>query len=176
MSSDWSPSLWMETFQDLVDQELDYNDSWSFQFNYGLQQQLSKEERRRGWKVYCPCAHGQFECSECSRTWPSARVVLLFHYRLRGGGDHRGTVVMRPFGQACNRCHGNYTLPGFSAGEVEETLLRLLGKIKKNCYGDDSGDEDEDGGSAGSDAVRTRPHQKSLCEACSQGICCLDDD
>ncbi|RVE66473.1 hypothetical protein OJAV_G00107910 [Oryzias javanicus] len=92
--TDWLPSLWMETFDDLLDDQLDYEDEWSFQFNYRLTDQLTPGERRRGWKICCPCSKAQFKCGSCGNTWFSARVSLLFRYRLRGG---RGTVIMRPF-------------------------------------------------------------------------------
>lgn len=100
-------------------------------------------------------------------------MVVLFRYRLRGD---RGTVIMRPFGQACRRCQDDeFELPGFSTKEVEEALLRLFHKIRKNCYGEE--DDDYDGSSSvSSTKVWTKPHEASLCEACIQGICCQDDD
>ncbi|KAG7457798.1 hypothetical protein MATL_G00231190 [Megalops atlanticus] len=169
MSTDWTPSLWKNTFDVMLEEELDYNDSWVFQFNYSLQEDLSTAERKRGWKIYCGCAFGQFRCDTCSKTWPSARVVVLFHYRLR---SDRGTVIMRPFGQACRRCKGDFEMPGFSAEEVEEVLFKLFSKIRKNCYGEE---EEQDSDSCSSEKVWTKPHESSLCEACSQGICCEED-
>ncbi|KAJ8334345.1 hypothetical protein SKAU_G00399840 [Synaphobranchus kaupii] len=171
MNTEWTPTLWSDTFDEMLEEELDYNDSWAFQFNYSLQENLSKEERKRGWKIYCHSAYGRFRCGTCSKTWPSARVIVLFHYRLRSG-TARGTVIMRPFGQACRRCNGDFELPGFSTEEVERVLLKLIGKIKKNCYGEE---EEDDGDSSSSEKVWTKPHESSLCEACSQGICCVED-
>ena len=114
----------------------------------------------------------RFQCSSCDKTWQSARVVVLFRYRLRG---ERGTVIMRPFGQACRRCADEeFDLPGFSEEEVDKALLRLFSKIRKNCYGDE--DESDGGSSAGSGKVWTKPHEASLCEACIMGICRQDDD
>ncbi len=112
-----------------------------------------------------------FQCGSCRKTWPSARVIVLFRYRLRGD---RGTVIMRPFGQACRRCQDEYDLPGFSQKEVEEALLRLFRKIRKNCYGDD--DDDDGASSTSSTKVWTKPHEAGLCEACRMGICCQDDE
>ncbi|KAM3858476.1 receptor-transporting protein 3-like [Diretmus argenteus] len=173
MGTDWLPSLWLDTFEEMLDddQELDYGDVWNLNFNYSQTDEVTKEERKRGWKVYSHCAYGKFRCGSCSRTWPSARVVVLFRYRLRSG---RGTVIMRPFGQACRRCQDDeFDLPGFSEKEVEEALLKLFAKIRKNCYGEEE-DYDDDC-SVGSEKVWTKPHEKSLCEACIQGICCQDD-
>ncbi|KAJ8334341.1 hypothetical protein SKAU_G00399800 [Synaphobranchus kaupii] len=171
MNTEWTPTLWSDTFDEMLEEELDYNDSWGFHFNYSLQENLSKEERKRGCKIYCHSAYGRFRCGTCSKTWPSFRVIVLFRYRLRSG-TARGTVIMRPFGQACRRCNGDFELPGFSTEEVERVLLKLIGKIKKNCYGEE---EEDDGNSSSSEKVWTKPHERSLCEACSQGICCVED-
>ena len=114
-----------------------------------------------------------FQCGSCGKTWPSARVVVLFRYRLRG---ERGTVIMRPFGQACRRCRDDeFDLPGFAKKEVEHALLRLFSKIRKNIYGDED-DDDDNGSSTCSTKVYTRPHEASLCQACIMGICCQDED
>uniref|UniRef100_A0A8C9S997 3CxxC-type domain-containing protein n=1 Tax=Scleropages formosus TaxID=113540 RepID=A0A8C9S997_SCLFO len=119
--------------------ELEYDDSWAFHFNYSLQEELSKEESKRGWKVYCHCIHGKFRCGSCYKYWPSARVVVLFRYRLR---SDRGTVLMRPFGQACRR-----------SGVLPEQGIR------KNCYG-----EREEDGDFGSDCREKACTQGICCQ------------
>nr|ACQ59012.1 Receptor-transporting protein 3 [Anoplopoma fimbria] len=173
-STDWVPSLWMDTFAELLDDdddsELDYGDQWSLNFNYSLTDKLSMNERKKGWKIYCYSGFANFQCASCSKVWHSAKVTLLFHYRLR---SERGSVIMRPFGQACRSCNNNqFELPGFSQEEVERALLRLFAKIRKNCYG-----EEQDSDDCGPvDKKFTKPHEKSLCQACSQGICCQEDD
>lgn len=116
----------------------------------------------------------RFLCDTCSKTWRSAKVVVLFRYRLRSDAG-RGTVIMRPFGQACRSCRNDeYYRPGFSQDAVEGALVRVFAKIRKNCYGEED-DEEDDGQPADSDKVRTKPHEKSLCEACKMGICCQDE-
>lgn len=113
-----------------------------------------------------------FECGSCRKTWPSARVVVLFHYRLRG---ERGTVIMRPLGQSCRRCQDTFELPGFSEDVVRGTLQRLFSKIRKNIYDED--DDDDDGGhSDNSRRGWSKPHESSLCEACNMGICSQNDE
>lgn len=113
-----------------------------------------------------------FECGSCRKTWPSARVVMLFHYRLRG---ERGTVIMRPLGQSCRNCQDTFELPGFSDDMVRGTLQRLFSKIRKNIYDED--DDDDDGGrSASSGRGWSKPHESSLCEACNMGICSQNDE
>ncbi|XP_065326961.1 receptor-transporting protein 3-like [Pelmatolapia mariae] len=168
----WAPSLWTHTFEELVygDNALDYGDPWSLTFSYKQTDKLSKKENKRGWKVFFHCAYGNFQCASCRRIWPSVRVVLLFRYRLRGG---KGAVTMRPFGQACRRCQDdNFHLPGFYKEEAKEALLRLFSEIRKNCYGVE--DENEEGDS-GATRRRSKPHEKTLCEACCFGLCCQDD-
>ncbi|XP_030645294.1 receptor-transporting protein 3-like [Chanos chanos] len=171
MPTDWIPSLWLDMFDEMVEEELDYNDYWTFNFNYKLLAKLTADERRRGWKIYSHCAPGQFRCGTCSRSWRSARVVVLFKYRLRTNSE-RGTVLMRPFCQAYRRCDGDFYFPGFSKKNAEEALLRLFGKIRKNCYGEE--EEEDDSCSVGSERVRTKPHEASFCEACDLEICCTD--
>ncbi|MEQ2290331.1 hypothetical protein AMECASPLE_002213 [Ameca splendens] len=173
-STVWTPGFWLDIFDELLydDNQLDYGDEWCLNFNYTQTDEVTKEQRKKGWKVYSHCAYGHFQCGACRKTWPSARVVLLFRYRLRNG---RGTVIMRPFGQACRRCQdGEFDLPGFAQKEVEHALVRLFSKIRKNCYREE--EENEDGSSASSTKVWTKPHEKSLCEACRLGICCQEDD
>ncbi|XP_075995699.1 receptor-transporting protein 3-like [Genypterus blacodes] len=174
MSADWVPSLWLDTFVEMLneDNELDYDDNWTLNFNYSQTDTVTKEDRRRGMKIYSHCAFGDFECESCLKTWSSAKVVVLFRYRLRSDAD-RGTVTMRPFGQACRRCQNDqYYLPGFTQDKVESALGKLFAKIRKNCYGEED-DEEQDSGS-GDFEKKTKPHEKSLCEACKMGICCQD--
>nr|XP_023659777.1 receptor-transporting protein 4-like isoform X2 [Paramormyrops kingsleyae] len=171
MATDWTPALWSDTFAQLEEDELEHGDSWAFQFNYSLTETLTNEERRRGWKIYSSSARGS--CSRCSKQWTSARAVVLFRYRLQSSLC-RGTVIMRPFGQACRRCDRDFERPGFSPKVVEDVLLCLFGKIRKNCYGEEE-EGDEDLGSDSSEKGWTKPHESALCEACSQNICCQDE-
>ncbi|XP_069032513.1 receptor-transporting protein 3-like isoform X1 [Embiotoca jacksoni] len=167
-SSEWVPSVWMDTFNELLsdDSELDYEDQWTFNFSYRQTEKLTTEERKRGWKISNPHVHGKFQCASCKNIWSSARVVLLFRYRLRSG---RGIVIMRPFGQACRRCKNYmFCLPGVSNTNVEEALLKLFAKIRKNCYGEK---DDNDIGSQQKNFKLTKPHESTLCEACQTGIC-----
>lgn len=53
----------MEIFDELIDDnELDYGDDWRLNFNYSQTSCVSKEERKRGWKVYCNTAFGKYVC------------------------------------------------------------------------------------------------------------------
>ncbi|KAF7211589.1 receptor-transporting protein 3 isoform X1 [Nothobranchius furzeri] len=166
----WAPSLWRDTFVELLDDELAHGDDWFLNFNYTLTDKISQEEKKRGLKVFQSHTHGKFQCQRCRRFWSSAHVSVLFHYRLR---KKRGIVVMRPFGQACLDCKGRFTLPFFSKEDVEKVLLKLFSKIRKNCYGE----HDEDDEPPPSErVVFTKPHVSELCEACQQGTCSQRDD
>ncbi|KAJ3609406.1 hypothetical protein NHX12_023929 [Muraenolepis orangiensis] len=155
------------------EEELDYGDDWTLGFNYNQTDEVTHEDRKIGWKVYNHCAFGNFLCASCSKCWSSAKVMVLFRYRLRKAAE-RGRVIMRPFGQACRSCNADgFYRPGFSEEEVEDTLQELFKKIRKNCYG-----ERQDGGQTRPlhDVKKTKPHETELCEACLQGICCQNED
>ncbi|XP_063754606.1 receptor-transporting protein 3-like [Eleginops maclovinus] len=173
-SAEWVPSLWKETFEELLDEdnELDYGDQWNINFSYTQENTLTQNEKKKGWKIFSPCSFGSFSCASCSKSWRSAKVTLLFRYRLRG---ERGAVIMRPFGQACRSCQDDsFVRPGFSKEDVENVLLGLCSKIRKNCYGEQ---DDNAGGREPQEFVKkTKPHESDLCEACSQGICCLKEE
>lgn len=51
--ADWTPGLWLDMFDMLLDEELDYGDIWRLNFNYNLTDTLDQAERRRGWKKFC---------------------------------------------------------------------------------------------------------------------------
>ncbi|XP_060948590.1 receptor-transporting protein 3-like [Limanda limanda] len=168
VSTEWAPALWRDTFDEMLndDNELDYGDQWTLNFNYSQADTVTKEEKKRGWKVYCHNAHGNFECASCSKTWFSARIVVLFRYRLQNG---RGIVIMRPFGQTCRSCSNDqFQRPGFPQDKVEMAFDRLFSKIRKNCYGEESDNDDDD---EPREEKLTKPHESSLCEACMAGIC-----
>uniref|UniRef100_A0A3Q3JKV8 3CxxC-type domain-containing protein n=1 Tax=Monopterus albus TaxID=43700 RepID=A0A3Q3JKV8_MONAL len=168
----WCPKLWQEIFDELLYNELDYEDQWTLHFDYNLTNEVTKEKRKTGWKVHSHCARGGFQCNTCSRRWSSVKVTVLFHYRLK---KDQGTVIMRPFGQSCHRCSNEYNnkyyRPGFFEVEVKRALLRLFAKIRKNCYGEQ---DDYDDKSEVRNKVLTKPHEAGLCEACQLGICCKD--
>lgn len=70
----------MEIFDELIndDNELDYGDDWCLNFNYSQTSCVSKDERKRGWKVYCNTAFGKCVCF---------KVVQVLCY-LRGFFSH----------------------------------------------------------------------------------------
>lgn len=60
--ADWVATLWRDTFEELLndDNELDYGDQWTLNFNYSQTAAVTKEERKRGWKVYSHCAYATY--------------------------------------------------------------------------------------------------------------------
>ncbi|XP_030004084.1 receptor-transporting protein 4-like [Sphaeramia orbicularis] len=174
--AEWLPSLWQDTFEKLLlrDKELDYGDHWTIDFSYIQTNTLSLEERRGGWKVSCHCTNGKFQCASCQRMWPSARVQVLFRYRL-WTGQGWGTVIMRPFGQSCHYCRNDvFEFCGFLKRDVKQTLRRLFAKIRKNCYGEEDGEVSYSLPVCAPKA-KAKPHESSLCEACDMGICSQQD-
>ncbi|KAM3595760.1 uncharacterized protein V6R79_002413 [Siganus canaliculatus] len=168
-STGWIPRLWLDVFDELQydDNELDYGHDWNLNFNYTQTDEVTPKQRRKGWKIHRHHVYGHFQCTSCRNAWSSARAVLLFRYKLQG---NQGTVIMRPFAQACRSCPHNYQLPGFSREEVERALRKLFLKIRKNCYGEEVEIE-----TTSSFRKMKKPHESSLCEACKSGICSEGD-
>ncbi|XP_069068908.1 receptor-transporting protein 3-like isoform X1 [Pleurodeles waltl] len=171
MSRHQSGNAWIDLFNEIQEEELvdEHGDTWTLCFNYSLTNELTSEKRKEGWKMFEKPSYGSFTCSNCSHFWNSARICIVFHYRLRERAE-RGQVLMRPFRQQCRECTSkeNQT-PRFNDNKIEEILMILIGKSKKNCYHVEDPDERTPLGPLST--FRTTPHQKELCEACQQGIC-----
>lgn len=60
--AEWVPTLWLDTFNELLydDNELDYEEEWTLNFNYSQTDEVTHDERKRGWKVYSHCAYGKY--------------------------------------------------------------------------------------------------------------------
>lgn len=58
----WVPAFWLDIFDELLydDNELDYGDEWNLNFNYTQTDEITKVQRKRGWKVYSHCAFGKY--------------------------------------------------------------------------------------------------------------------
>ncbi|KAM5163128.1 receptor-transporting protein 3-like [Mantella aurantiaca] len=168
-----SGNIWIDIFQDLqTELEQSYRKTWVLQFSYSLEDTLTHEQRRNGWKISQTTAHACFTCLRCQHFWNSGRVTLIFHYCL--GRTRRATVLLRPFRQMCRECNSNFFIkPTFKEEKIERILENLILKIRKNCYGEDI----DIGGYAGDQrVVRTKPHEKDRCEACDYGLCNKEHD
>ncbi|XP_078521512.1 receptor-transporting protein 3-like [Lissotriton helveticus] len=170
MSRQESGNAWIDLFNEIQEEELEeeHGDTWQLHFNYSITNELAQEKRKEGWKVFEKASYGSFTCSKCSHFWNSAKICIVFHYRLRERAG-RGQVLMRPFRQQCRECGSKtWCTPRFNDSEIEDILLILIAKIKKNCYHEVDPDEPTP---TGPNTIPTTPHHKELCEACQQGIC-----
>lgn len=62
LCAEWIPALWLDVFNDLLyeDNQLDYEDQWTLNFSYSQTDTVTKDERKRGWKIYAHCARGKY--------------------------------------------------------------------------------------------------------------------
>ncbi|XP_077146376.1 receptor-transporting protein 3-like [Ranitomeya variabilis] len=170
-----SGNIWIDTFEQLQKKDLQerYEKKWILQFNYSLENSLNEEQKQKKWKISQTTKFGSFTCLKCSHFWNSSRVTLIFHYCLRK--NKTGTVLLRPFSQMCRECDNNkFINPTFNVKSVKESLENLILKIKKNCYHEKTDSDNQD--NRHHKIIRTKPHERDLCEACMAGICNKDQD
>ncbi|XP_067851243.1 receptor-transporting protein 3-like [Heptranchias perlo] len=157
---------WFDSFARCME-ELEYEATWTLNLNYNLNLDLNEEQKKAGWKIYKTSTFGRFDCSNCPNSWSSAHVVILFHYRLRVKPS-RGSVLLRPFRQQCRNC---WRIPSMLKPQVKPTQMqqvfeRLISKILKNCYM-----QPVEADERNLLHRKTKPHERTLCEACSLGMC-----
>ncbi|XP_075794337.1 receptor-transporting protein 3-like [Pelodiscus sinensis] len=157
----------METWQRMFAQKMAWEkprDKWSLT----PEDNLSPRNLEPGWQLYQQGkAFARFECSGCSRRWPSAQVVLLFQMHL---AQRQGRVKMRLFGQTCKKCWAaRFEKPAFTQEAMERILDNLVQKILQKCYRESLAkpkfaeplvEEEVEG-----------PHDTARCEACALGVC-----
>ncbi|XP_005311829.3 receptor-transporting protein 3-like [Chrysemys picta bellii] len=160
-----------KTWQRMFDQKMEWekpNDTWSLT----VEDNLSPRNPERRWHLYQQRkAFARFQCSCCTRHWPSAQVLILFHMHL-DRSQRQGQVKMRVYGQKCKKCHGaKFETPTFSQENIERILDKLVLKVREKCYRESIANRDladpvveEDVGG---------PHDTTRCEACALGICYL---
>ncbi|KAJ7993462.1 hypothetical protein DPEC_G00272680 [Dallia pectoralis] len=154
---------WNRIFNDTIE-ENEIEDHWSIIFD----DHIVPDKPDPGWKQFISGAFARFMCSMCRRTWPSKRVLVVFHMR-RWPEENKGVVKVRRFRQECKRCSTRaMEEPRFSAENIEVLLEKLVVKILVKCYSKDAGEKNTpfhlDGRIDG-------PHEAAHCEACKLGIC-----
>ncbi|KAM4694710.1 receptor-transporting protein 3-like [Discoglossus pictus] len=164
---------WAAVFQKLQETEFTqpYNNSWTLEIDNNLKDDLTSCQRQQGWKVYQSSSFGSFTCSDCRHFWNSARVSLTFHYRRRIAYMD-GEVRLRLYRQKCRNCQNlDMLTAGFEEDKITDVLMRLITRIKKNCYNEKIEIQPRIHG-----LKMTKPHEASLCEACMMGKCNRDAD
>lgn len=107
----------------------------------------------------------RFKCSKCGRSWPSNRVMVVFHMRLTA---KQGIVKVRRFRQNCKTCNpAPMETPSITRENIEILMENLVKKIRIKCY-----HENLDTGCRPSAPLDVKsPHEPSHCEGCMAGIC-----
>nr|XP_040041294.1 receptor-transporting protein 3-like [Gasterosteus aculeatus aculeatus] len=151
---------WTAIFEEKA-RALKQGDSWILQFD----DSLVPDRPNAGWQQYIRTTSAWFACMDCGRSWPSNRVMVVFHMRLSGG---QGVVKVRRFRQNCKECEeAPMDEPAVSPENIDIVLTNLMEKIRIKCY-------HEDLGQANRPFVKLNvksPHEPDHCEGCIQGIC-----
>uniref|UniRef100_UPI0037E87FF4 receptor-transporting protein 3-like n=1 Tax=Semicossyphus pulcher TaxID=241346 RepID=UPI0037E87FF4 len=151
---------WTSIFQ-IQANSLKEEDSWCLEFDNSLVPNSPK----RGWEEYIRKTAAQFRCSKCQRTWPSNKVMVVFHMQLTDG---QGVVKVRRFRQNCKRCDkAPMEKPSIESENIDILMENLVEKIREKCYHEDLGR----GYKPFTRLEVNNPHEPSHCEACQQGIC-----
>ncbi|RXN13588.1 receptor-transporting 3-like protein [Labeo rohita] len=123
-------SLWDSSLQEKAS-EL-HDDTWSIEMDGTI------EENRpaRDWQQYISGSFAQFKCSICKRTWPSKRVLVVFHFHLNTA-TKQGTIKVRRYKQECRKCNEpRMEDPNFSEDNINVLTERLVDRIRMRCYGE----------------------------------------
>ncbi|KAM8745633.1 receptor-transporting protein 3-like [Acanthopagrus schlegelii] len=151
---------WTYIFRDKAT-DLRQGDSWRLEFD----DTLVPESPNPGWKEYIRNTGARFRCRKCGRSWPSNRVMVVFHMRLIG---REGVVKVRRFRQNCKNCpSAPMENPEILPENIDILMDNLVKKIRIKCYG-----ERLDGGFRPPQNLEVNsPHEPAHCEACQLGIC-----
>ncbi|XP_061593157.1 receptor-transporting protein 2-like [Cololabis saira] len=157
------PQEWIRIFQEQISRQiLNQAHTWHLEFDDNIMGQNPGREQ------YIRTTRARFRCSKCKRSWPSNRVMVLFHMRLFDG---QGTVKVRPFRQNCKRCaEAPMEKPEVDAENIEIIMENLVEKIRIKCYHENLGQKNR---KPRSFDVKS-PHEPAHCEGCKQGICTRD--
>ncbi|XP_070688411.1 receptor-transporting protein 3 [Pempheris klunzingeri] len=150
--------LWTGVFQSKI---WVLDDFWSLEFD----QTLVPGRPNWGWKQYIRNTTARFRCTECGRTWPSNRVMVVFHMRLM---YRQGVVKVRRFRQSCKICESApMEMPKICYENVDILLENLVEKIRIKCYYEQLQTWDRPSRNV---YVRS-PHEPANCEGCIEDIC-----
>ena len=114
-----------------------------------------------------------FVCPKCRRYWESLNGKIKFTYRLMINSSRvaHGKVELKAFGQQCNQCPGSdWVYAKFASESIEDSLLKLLLKVKEKFYGENIQREYSEVCSRRRSVGRGK-HDTSRCQACAEGVC-----
>ncbi|XP_047231464.1 receptor-transporting protein 3 [Girardinichthys multiradiatus] len=135
--------------------------TWTLEFD----ETILPNSPEPGWKMYIRKTSARFRCTSCRRSWPSNRVMVIFHMHLMDG---QGTVKVRPLRQECNRCHNAPMVkPHVESNNIQILMENLVEKIRIKCYHENLGQKKRQ-----YNAFDVKnPHEPNHCEGCKLGIC-----
>ena len=117
-------------------------------------------------------------CFKCQRFWKSSHGFVQIEYRLTLDPEShlgQGNVLLRVFGQKCQRCEGPYAPARFDANSIEHILQKLYTKVGQKFYGDPEEKNSIQGGDLPLEGTEQetgrRKHDSRRCEACRKGKC-----
>uniref|UniRef100_H3ATU7 3CxxC-type domain-containing protein n=1 Tax=Latimeria chalumnae TaxID=7897 RepID=H3ATU7_LATCH len=156
-------SKWREGFEEKI-ASLDRKETWTLTPD----PDITLKDLGPEWRCCRITTFAKFKCSECSNSWGSAQVLILFHMTLdRRQG--RGRVKVRFFKQQCRRCEDTrFVNPEFLAPNIDVILDKLVSQIRKKCYRENLG---ENQSPFIMDEELEGPHESAHCEACKEGVC-----
>ncbi|XP_036059805.1 receptor-transporting protein 4 [Onychomys torridus] len=160
-----APSTWEQMFQELIQEEKP-RAKWTFQ----LDKNILPYVMAPGWRQYQQTGLGRFQCSICNRWWISAQVKILCHM-YREPGKSQGQVLMRIFGQRCQKCSkSRFENPDFFTDSIRRILENLINYILQKYYGHGSKKKPSTSNEKPLEKVLlNRPHDTANCEACTLG-------
>ncbi|KAG7514825.1 hypothetical protein JOB18_043999 [Solea senegalensis] len=143
-----------------------HGDTWNLEFDPSIRANSPEP----GWKEYIRTTSARFQCTQCRRTWPSNRVMVIFHMSLLDGN---GRVKVRSFRQNCKKCTDAPMVdPRISAENITILMKNLVKKIRIKCY-----NEKLDQGHYNHERLVVKsPHEPDHCEGCREGICNRERD
>ncbi|KAL6035375.1 hypothetical protein STEG23_036399, partial [Scotinomys teguina] len=159
------PSTWEQMFQELIQEEKP-RAKWTLQ----LDKNILPNVMAPGWRQYQRTGLGKFQCSICNRWWISAQVKVLCHV-YREPGKSQGQVLMRIFGQRCQKCsRSRFENPEFFTESIRRILENLINYILQRYYGHGFKKKPSTSNEKPLEKVLLdRPHDTANCEACSLG-------
>ncbi|MED6278518.1 hypothetical protein CHARACLAT_024785 [Characodon lateralis] len=152
---------WTQIFQNQIAVLRNNGHTWNLEFD----DTILPNSPKLGWETYIRNTSARFSCTSCRRSWPSNRVMVIFHMHLMDG---QGTVKVRRLRQACNRCdNAPMVKPRVESDNIQILMENLVEKIRIKCYHENLGQKKRQ-----NKAFDVKnPHEPDHCEGCKLGIC-----